>query len=127
MRENETGTEFVAQLTAAGALDATFAVASATPGVLFIPSLNFQSDYAFTMLSPRCDGQYLLSGYTTAGAKQAVGRVSTTGTLDPNFGTTGLAISTNAGIPVNAVEDPLTGRILIMGRTVPLALERYNP
>ena len=127
LREAEAGTEFIARLTGAGALDTSFAVASTFPGVLLVPSLTFQSDYTFTMLSPRCDGQYLLGGYTGAGTKMAVGRVSTAGTLDPNFGTTGLAVSSTGGSPLNAVEDPVTSRIILIGRSDPAFLERYNP
>jgi uncharacterized delta-60 repeat protein len=125
--ESEGGTLFTVGITSTGALDTTFASQESTKGVLRLPALAESSDYQFEAMRQRCDGRYLVFGYETS--LQAVARVAPAGALEA-FGDAGLAVSaTPNSAPLAAVEDPTTGRIVLVGRdgTGQLLLERYQP
>jgi uncharacterized delta-60 repeat protein len=125
--DSEGGTLFTTRLTSAGAIDTTFASQESVKGVLRLAALSANTDYQFEAMRPRCDGRYLAFGYETS--LQAVARIATAGALE-TFGDAGLAVSaTPNSAPIAAVEDPTTGRIVIIGRdgTGQLLLERYQP
>lgn len=127
LQDAESGPTFVARLTAAGALDTTFASTSTLPGVLTLPRAQISSDYTFGVLRPRCDGRYLVSGYDAA--NMTVARVSAGGALE-TFGDLGVAVSASVNtIGVAAFEDPTSGKVVLMGRngSGQLVLERYLP
>ncbi len=129
LQEAEQGPVFVAKLTAAGALDTSFAATSAIKGVLMLPNVILNTDYEFSIMRTRCDGKLLVTGSVGVGQSYAVAaRVIGTGALDA-FGDAGMAVSSVVGLGVGVGEDPTSGRILLMARNGlgQLQLERYQP
>lgn len=90
-------------------------------GVADVAALKFDPYYMNRSIGALCDGQILIAGrHDDADGGQDIGLllVKTDGTQDLGFGVGGIFRSNRAGddIPVAAVQEPTTGKIIVIGR-----------
>jgi uncharacterized delta-60 repeat protein len=109
-----------------GAPDAIFNNGQAT-----LAALKFDLFWNTQGLGTLCNGSLLVAGrydYIDAGQDIAVVRFKPDGTQDTTFGGTGVFLSGHAGndITVGATQDPLSKKILVMGRDSQGRLQMYR-
>jgi uncharacterized delta-60 repeat protein len=121
---NETGIVGAALVHSNGQVDTTFGHAT-------VPTLTFYGFYVTNALGSLCNGNMYVMGDIGASPNEdvAVTKLLPNGQVDTTFGTNGITTIAIPGnqIPAQMAQDPITGKLLIVGTGGGTAVARINP
>jgi uncharacterized delta-60 repeat protein len=124
---NETGIIGTALLHQNGAMDTTFGGA----GTATAPSLTFYGFYVTNALGSICNSNLYVMGDIGSDPNEdvALTKILPNGQIDTAFGTNGLTTIAIPGnqIPTQMVQDPVTGKLIVVGTGGGLLVARINP